>query len=47
MTKDVPEDVVVAGNPAKVIKNITEKEKEKWGMMRDDYYSKRVKFINN
>lgn len=47
VTKDVPEDVVVAGNPAKVIKNITEKEKEKWGMMRDDYYSKRVKFINN
>ena len=46
VTKDVPEDVVVAGNPAKVIKNITEQEKEKWRMMRDNYYSKREKSSN-
>lgn len=46
VTKDVPEDVVVAGNPAKVIKNITEQEKEKWRMMRDNYYSKREKYSN-
>lgn len=46
VTKDVPKDVVVAGNPAKVIKNITEQEKEKWRMMRDNYYSKREKSSN-
>ena len=46
VTKDVPDDVVVAGNPAKVIKNITEQEKEKCRMMRDNYYSKREKSSN-
>lgn len=42
VTKDVPADVVVAGNPARIIKRITEEEKEKWRAMRDEYYSKKM-----
>lgn len=38
VTKDVPANVVV-GNPARIIKRIT--EEEKWHAMRDEYYSKK------
>lgn len=31
VTKDVPKDTIVGGNPAKIIRVIGEKDKEKWG----------------
>ncbi len=40
VTKDIPSDVVAAGNPCKVIRKITEKDREYWQAQKDEYYSK-------
>lgn len=40
VTKDVPENTIVGGNPAKVIRNITEKDKQKWEAEMKEYYTK-------
>lgn len=37
VTKDIPDDVVVAGNPCRVIRAITPKDKEKWLREYEDY----------
>jgi maltose O-acetyltransferase len=40
VTKDVPENTIVGGNPAKVIRNITEKDKHEWEAEMKEYYTK-------
>lgn len=37
VTKDVPSNVVAAGNPCRVIRKITEEDKAYWGRLRDEY----------
>lgn len=37
VTKDVPDGVIAAGNPCRVIREITQKDKEKWSREYEDY----------
>lgn len=37
VTKDVPNDVIAAGNPCRIIREITQKDKEKWLKEYEDY----------
>lgn len=37
VTKDVPDGVIAAGNPCRVIRAITQKDKEKWFREYEDY----------
>lgn len=37
VTKDIPSHVVAAGNPCKVIRKITEDDKNKWEMLEKEY----------
>lgn len=37
VTKDVPDGVVAAGNPCRVLRKITQKDKEKWSGEYEDY----------
>ena len=37
VTKDIPEDVIAAGNPAKIIRKITAEDKAFWEAERDNY----------
>lgn len=37
VTKDIPDGVVAAGNPCKVIRKITEKDKEYWNGKKEEY----------
>lgn len=37
VTKDIPDNVVAAGNPCRVIREITEKDKEYWQAQYEDY----------
>ena len=37
VTKDIPSHVIAAGNPCKVIREITEKDKEKWESQYREY----------
>lgn len=41
VTKDVPPNSIVGGNPAKVIREINEKDKEIWETKKKEYYDKR------
>ncbi len=38
VTKDIPENVIAAGNPCRVIRPITKEDKEYWENLRDQYY---------
>lgn len=38
VTKDIPENVIAAGNPCRVIRQITQEDKEYWENLRDRYY---------
>ncbi len=38
VTKDIPSNVVAAGNPCKVIRSITEKDKEYWSSQAEEFY---------
>ncbi len=38
VTKDIPSNVVAAGNPCRVIREITQKDKEYWSAQRDEYF---------
>lgn len=47
VTKDIPSNVVAAGNPCKVIRNITDLDKEYWNKQRELYYlDKGIKIDN-
>ena len=37
VTKNIPSHVIAAGNPCKVIREITEKDKEKWESQYQEY----------
>ena len=39
VTKDIPSNVVAAGNPCRVIREITEKDKEFWQKQREQYFA--------
>ena len=39
VTKDIPPDVVAAGNPCRVIRPITEKDRDYWRALRDEYFA--------
>ena len=43
VTKDVPDNVIVGGNPARVIREIGEDDKAKWERMKDTYYYRKKK----
>lgn len=43
VTKDIPSGVIAAGNPCKVIREITESDKKYWNMLKDEYYSDKIK----
>lgn len=43
VTKDVPNDTIVGGNPAKVIREIGEKDKKKWEKAMSGYYYEKSK----
>ena len=38
VTKDIPDGVVAAGNPCRVIREITNKDKEYWNELKNEYY---------
>ncbi len=39
VTKNIPSDVVAAGNPCKVIRKITGEDKLKWHKLAQEYFS--------
>lgn len=39
VTKDIPSHVVAAGNPCRVIRSITERDREKWMKEREAYFA--------
>lgn len=41
VTRDVPKNVVAAGNPCKVIRNITEEDKAYWQRLKEEYLADR------
>lgn len=44
VTRDVPDNAIVGGNPAKVIRYIDETDKEKWEEKRQQYFDKKQAF---
>lgn len=38
VTKDIPENVIAAGNPCKVIRKITDEDKKYWNEQKERYY---------
>lgn len=47
VTKDVPANSIVAGNPAKVIRMITDEDKDKWQQARARYYESKENFTKD
>jgi len=47
VTKDVPENVIVAGNPARIIREITQEDHDKWQAVQEDYFAKKSAFEKN
>lgn len=39
VTRDIPPDVVAAGNPCRVIREITDADREYWSGLRDEYFT--------
>lgn len=37
MTKDIPDHVIAAGNPCRVIRQITEEDRQKWEQQYQEY----------
>ena len=37
VVKDIPDGVIAAGNPAKVIREITSSDREKWMTLAEEY----------
>lgn len=44
VTKDVPANTIVGGNPAKVIRTVSEEEQLAWRQARQDYYDAKERF---
>lgn len=40
ITKDIPSNVVAVGNPCRVLREITDKDREYWQKQKDEYYKK-------
>lgn len=38
VVKDIPPNVIAVGNPCKILRKITEKDKHYWGQKADEYY---------
>ena len=38
VTKDIPDGVIAAGNPCRVLREITEADKRYWRQLREEYY---------
>jgi len=47
VTKNVPPNTVVGGNPAKIIKHITKADYEKWDRLKTEYYKKKLSLKND
>lgn len=43
VTKDVPDNTIVGGNPAKIIREVSEKDTIIWNQKKKDYHDKRAK----
>ena len=43
VTKDIPSNVVAAGNPCKVIRKITDEDKQYWEGLAEEYRENRAK----
>lgn len=39
VTKDIPENVIAVGNPCRVLREITDEDKEYWEKQRDEYFA--------
>ena len=39
VTKDIPANVIAAGNPCRVLREINQKDKEYWNAQRDEYFA--------
>ncbi|MGG7096513.1 sugar O-acetyltransferase [Clostridium sardiniense] len=39
VTKDIPDNVVAAGNPCRVLRQITDEDKAYWDMKKEEYYN--------
>ena len=39
VTKDIPDGVVAAGNPCRVLREITREDKEYWTRQAEEYFS--------
>ena len=44
VTNDVPSNVIVAGNPARVLREINKEDEIKWKSLREEYYKEKKKF---
>ncbi|MEK4063761.1 MULTISPECIES: sugar O-acetyltransferase [unclassified Paenibacillus] len=38
VTKDIPDNVIAVGNPCKVLRTITDEDKQHWETLKDEYY---------
>ena len=38
VTKDIPDNVIAVGNPCRVLREITEEDKNYWNKKREEYY---------
>lgn len=38
VTKDIPDNVIAAGNPCRVLREITEEDKQYWEKLKEEYY---------
>lgn len=44
VTKNVPANIIVGGNPAKILRSINEQDYKKWSALRDAYFEKKENF---
>ena len=44
VTNDVPSNVIVAGNPARVLREINKEDEIKWKSLREEYYMEKKRF---
>lgn len=44
VTNDVPSNVIVAGNPARILREINKKDEIKWKSLREEYYKEKKRF---